>query len=989
MFSFKEKIGQWTQTALEAARTVKSTLHAAKKTIEPLIPSLVRGATSFTSRALKGFGSTIANVYKGGTHYLSLTNINTLRTEQTEQAKDLRRVFKSSLKTNLKGFAIAFVYEKVFKFVLLNSILRIPGLKMVYEFTIEPLFELPRRLYFAFNNIIYAKVIHQAVVKSNLMHQESLLDSPERLASFPPLRELRSVSFYLVGILLSKLLYWLDSPLAFLVEAYFLGHSLVDYKLSQASISIEAGYEISAVNNTHYLGVGLSYRAIVELEKFLMQRYLNMPALYFDGPLSQIFIFLVHARDLPLQDPLKDYQCYVVHNLPTTASSPRNGLFLTPTNGASAVKKQFAEAKEEAGFVLCENLDLAHTNVEEEFVAIDGNFFKVLVANKGKWAPDLQGNQVIECSAENFSGGIQDFYWGTPDSQLSSPRRIPKTFGNHTTINETIQQHFTRTGQLIFPASPRKFYITYPIQLLADWLLKNSVKAFILELKHNKTQAKEKKTQEPPSLETSEPTPSQVDLFTIVSEKVELIRSWPITTQGLQLLQQMESTSLLIEFFKDDFKTLVKSVRQYRDLINLATKTIRRAGDLTANVEGITDTLIYSFDQIKSTLTTVSSPVLSDGALSNTLLPILKKFTDLSSYLKIPRWALIRIFITFLPAASIVESFQNISNKFGEFFNLPPEVALKILIDCIKLFHKYKVADFLDKILADEKYGKLTKLLGIEENISSPTSGFISSSLQFAFVDYISSLEEKISIQTGHAITLSQDACNAVYSLLKDFGVIKLTQDLTKDPSIQKLIQHIYGFIPALAIEQLTNIIVDVTTGIYQYAERAWVSPLANGVNVVAGYFGSGHSSHETTASTPPSVAQFLNNRQTLIACPETKVVPTLDLIKGLTGGALPKAEETQSTLQQQQLAEIIAEFDNCGVPFELPSTPSPLSPPPSSLTQFLQHRQSSTAKAADTIWHTSAEIKKGEAAIEAEALKGVITSKTGIRHRNNTVQVH
>ncbi len=801
---FFEKIPQWMQSIAHTTQQVKEVVSPVARLI---LSTVIKGAKALFPKVK----SMVIDIVAGSTRYFSTSSIKTL---QNKEAQDLRRVFKSSLKYNFLSFGIAFTFQNILKFLLLRSLLRLPGLKIIFEYTIEPVFETTRILYFGFTNFVYSKVAHKVVVKNNLVHQKSL-ESQER-TSFTLLRESRSLAFYIVSSVLGKALYPINPIFAFLVEAYFLGQVLIDFKLSHAAISIERGIEISGVNNSHYLGVGLSYKCLVEFERFLMQRYLNLPYNYFDGPLSQLYIFLIHKQDLPLQDPLKNYQCYFVSKLPKVP--PGNGLYLVPTAGVFIVKDLSIEEDKE-DFVVIEDHSNHQTDEDEVtdhgFLPIKGNYYKIYIANHGKWVLDEeQNNRMIEVHANKIPTQIQEYYDETSNTQLSQPHRATKTFENFIIINATIEQYFSRMGEPLVRRNTQKWYITYPVQMLADWFLKNSVKAIFLQFQDQKRSKKDS---------------TQTDLFAIVSEKVALAYSSPITTKSLKFLKEMECIALFIEFFKEDLRILVRYIEEYRYLIKIATHAIRRAGDITKDVEKITEVVINSFDQIKDSLSKVSSPIVSEGSLNGSLLDILKRFDEMSSYLSIPRWIIIKIFLIFLPAASIIESFQNVSKKFGEFFDFPPEVALKILMDGVKLLHRYKIPDLLDTLLEEERYNQIKDILK-EEQILEPLTEVSTTpkNVQYAFFRYLASLEERIYVNFGMAVTLSQEVYKVILDLIKQSGISTLTpnyfkKSLDEDSSVKRIVEYLKDFNPKLATDQLKSILIDITSGIYHYVQRRWI----------------------------------------------------------------------------------------------------------------------------------------------------------------------
>lgn len=245
-------------------------------------------------------------------------------------------------------------------------------------------------------------------------------------------------------------------------------------------------------------------------------------------------------------------------------------------------------------------------------------------------------------------------------------------------------------------------------------------------------------------------------------------------------------------------------------------------------------------------------------------------------------------------------------------------------------------------MLAEEQYAGLARQLGIEETFSA-TSGGISGSFQFAFVDYISALEEKISTQTGRAITLSQEACNIVYNLLGTFGVLQLSEVLAKEPAIKKLISHITRLEPTLAVDQLRLIIVDVTSGIYQCAARDWVLPsLSAQFQFVADYFGSKEPVfQEPPITASPVLAQFLMERQASAKASSHEV--NLKLPAAMPEGQQVHVAECHQSTSSRSLEDIISEFEDLGIPFEQSSGEHSVQLPtqPVHLAQFLRERDS------------------------------------------------
>ena len=232
---------------------IQSVNGAVRRAIAKILPYANSAVYQAANLTIKGYQvifpkirSTVIDVFNGGVRYFSISNLKAL---QKKEAKDLRRVLKSSLKNTFLNLGISFTFQNIFKFLLLDSLLRMPGLRAALEYTVEPLFELARNVYFGFTNIVYSKVVHRAIIRDNLVRQKSL--ESHNKALMPPLRELRSLAFYLVSIILGKALYNFNPILAYAAEAYFLGYALIDYKLSNAGVSLEAGHEISAVNNSN------------------------------------------------------------------------------------------------------------------------------------------------------------------------------------------------------------------------------------------------------------------------------------------------------------------------------------------------------------------------------------------------------------------------------------------------------------------------------------------------------------------------------------------------------------------------------------------------------------------------------------------------------------------------------------------------------------------------------------------------------------------
>ncbi len=717
------------EDVVEKAKATSSIRTDESKIIRPLVKSASLYAVNGIQAILPKIQSTTISIAKGSISYFSPSNINALY--NTEKAERLRKVFKSSLKSNGLNFAMAWIFQHIFKFFLLELVLGLPLVRKFVEYTIEPLFQAARKNYFLLSNVVYSMAVHKAVIQSTLVRQETL--KSHKTAFLPPLRTLRSLAFYIASQMVGQVLSFIDLRAAFVVEAYFLGLAFIEYKCSYANISIEAGQEISATNNAHYLGLGLSYKSLEWLEQFLMERYFNLPSAYFSNFMVQAYIYLVHAQELPLVDPLKKYNCYFIPELPKNPVG--DGVYLVPGKGVSLALKQGEKITEEGMVELQSPLDGPRDEIDG-WEIIGNDHFTLYFAKEGKWIVDEnQQHRTVQIAGDKIDVRIrrEEYIRQCAEPKESKvPIQVVKNFDNFQSVNEAIKRYFYSQRSGIVPEKIEKYYLSYPLQELSDWLLRNSIKKCIQTFRNSEMAVQQKS-------ESQEKKAEQLDLMTLVFQKINRVRSWRITDPAFQFIKKQESVLLLMEFSEQDFKDFLKFVKEYRHLIEIATQTIKHAGKLTKDIqeiaEAVTANVIDQFDQLKKI------PILSNGVLNNSWGQFLQKFDDIASSLRVPRWIVMRILLNFLPMAAVIEEFKSKSDSFNKFFDVSPEVALRALISGIDWMHRYQVADSVDKIL---------------ELIDCSTSSAKNSKpectpkySQYAFLEYLTSLEEKITTTVG------------------------------------------------------------------------------------------------------------------------------------------------------------------------------------------------------------------------------------------------